>query len=160
MAIPKAALDLVKRPVIAYAGSRDTARVPGAHFTWGIRAVDDEHIEALVPEPFLGSLRANLADNGQFAVTFTEAETHVSYQVKGKTTEVRDATDADRAFQREWSKKVVEVLGSLGFPPHWMAAFERFPMLPATLVRFRVENVFEQTPGPSAGRALNPDNDR
>lgn len=158
MAIPKAALDLVNRPVIAYAGSRDASLVPRAHFTWGLRAVDDEQIEALVPEPFLGSLRANLADNGHFTVTFTEAQTHESYQAKGRTTEIRDATDDDRAFQREWSEKIVKLMSSLGYPAHWVAVFERLPSLPATLVRFRVEQVFEQTPGPIAGRALGPEN--
>jgi hypothetical protein len=158
MAIPKAALDLMNRPVIAYAGTRDAALVPGAHFAWGLRAFDDEHMDVLVPEPFLGSLRANLAENGHFTVTFTEGQTHESYQAKGRTTEVRDAADEDRAFQREWSEKLVKLMGSLGYPAHWLAVFERLPALPATLVRFRVENVFEQTPGPMAGRALSPEN--
>jgi hypothetical protein len=155
MPIPAQVLTLLGKPVWGPSGTRDANLTPSVHFTWGLRASEDRaHVEILVPAPFLGALPANLADNQRIVLTITENNTHEAYQLKGRSTEVRASTDDERSFQRGWADRNLAYLRASGFPEHLAAALNQVVMAPATYVRFYVEEVYLQTPGPSAGQLI------
>jgi hypothetical protein len=156
MTIPKRVLELLAMPIWAYAGTRNKDLVPAVHMAWGVRVTSDRaHVEALVPAPFALHLRKNLADNGWFALTATESLQHETYQLKGHVTEVRDPTDEERAFQAEWGRvKVAHLAANNLMPPHLLVPLEGVGSAPSTFVRFKVEEIYVQTPGPTAGQSV------
>jgi hypothetical protein len=127
-------------------GWPDAVRAMGARVEPG-----GTEVTVFVPESQCGAACANLRDDGRIAVGFSRPQDHRSYQLKGRAAEVRAADEADRATIERYRALYVATLGEVGLPP---ALVRRFAWWPARAVRFRVESVFVQTPGPSAGAPL------
>lgn len=110
-----------------------------------------EELTVFFPDATSGTARANLADNGRIAVCFSRPIDHRSYQVKGRVVALRPADDADRQVVDRYRRALVEEYARVGVPPSiaW-----RIAVWPAHAVRFRVEGVYAQTPGPGAGAPL------
>jgi hypothetical protein len=92
---------------------------------------------------------ANLKDNRCLALTVSRPYDHRSLQVKGHMLEMRDSTDKDRANQERWLIGFVEHLHIIGLPRSLVRTLKIFPSVAVTMC---VEDLFEQTPGPGAGR--------
>ncbi len=156
MRLPKPVSDLLGGPLWGAAGTRSHELVPAYHLTWGVRvaaANPAAEVEALVPAPFTAFLRENLAENGRIALTVTDVMTHETYQLKGCATEVREPTVEELRFQKDWARAHVTNLRK-ALPEHLCARLDHVVDAPPTYVRFRVEEVYVQTPGPTAGRSL------
>ena len=101
------------------------------------------------------TLIANLAATGRVAVTFTEIEELTSYQVKGHLTSALGPESSDDRARRE--AYITEFAGNVnrvdGTP---LETIDR--LMPRAFVVFEmdVDEVFDQTPGPAAGRQLAP----
>ena len=83
----------------------------------------------------------------------TEPIGHATYQLKGKSLEVRASTDEERAFQQRWAEANIGYLRPM-WPPHLIPKLEGFAQAPSTYLRFRVEEIYDQTPGPTAGKRI------
>jgi hypothetical protein len=154
MPIPAHVLQLLGAPLFGHAGTRDRDLVPHVHLTWGIRATANRaEVEVLLPSFGMGRLAENIADNGRFALTVSEPITHPTYQLKGEALEVRASTDEERAFQQRWAKANIEHLRAI-MPPHLIAKLEGVAQAPSTYLRFRVDEIYDQTPGPIAGQRI------
>ena len=116
--------------------------------------IGEDQLVGLVP-PYLptGDLLGNLADNAEFAlITSRVPGDHRSIQVKGHVT--------------DWQANVVtpdEVRTALALPTQRypgvpesldLSRFEDLVDLPVHRLEFRVEEVFDQTPGPNAGNPV------
>ncbi|MBE7492485.1 MAG: hypothetical protein HS108_12090 [Planctomycetes bacterium] len=95
--------------------------------------------------------QANLRANGVIAVLVEEPTTHRGIQMKGRCLAVRDATVPELKQAAEFVARTKAELSAIGFAP---TVLERMNFMPCTAVEFTVEQVFEQTPGPGAGRAV------
>jgi len=133
-------------------GTRDSCLVPEAVRAVGARAVESGR-EVVVYVPVATGARTadNLAENGRIAVCFSRMEDHRTIQVKGTVLEVRGAAAEERATVDRYRAAFGENLAFLGMPPR--LSF-RVASWPCHAVRFRVETVWVQTPGPGAGDAL------
>jgi hypothetical protein len=133
----------------AVVGTVDAGGVPDASRAWGMR-VDAAagRLRALLPadEP---RLRANLGGGGRIAVNLTHVLTLESIQVKGVVEAIEPATAEDRehhaAYFEAFAANVRESDGStrelvLNLRPAELMA-----------VTVAVTEVYDQTPGPSAG---------
>jgi hypothetical protein len=144
----------VAGPRFSHAGTRDKDLVAGYHIVMGVRASADRRQLLLnVPGPYAVSLRANAADNGQIAVGCSEAETHRTYQFKGRVVDVRDANAEDLASRDGWVAAMKPGLLAHG----WTGladVLEYVKAAPLVTVTMTVEQVFDQTPGPGAGEPL------
>jgi len=94
---------------------------------------------------------ANLRANGAIAVLVEEPTTHRGIQMKGRSLALRDATAPELKQAAEFVARTKAELSTIGFAP---TVLERMNFMPCTAVEFTVEQVFEQTPGPGAGRAV------
>ncbi|MBK8206069.1 MAG: pyridoxamine 5'-phosphate oxidase family protein [Planctomycetes bacterium] len=94
---------------------------------------------------------ANLRANGAVAVLVEEPTTHRGIQMKGRSLAVREATVPELDHVAEFVARTKAELSAIGFAP---TVLERMNFTPCTAVEFTVEQVFEQTPGPGAGRAV------
>ena len=125
---------------------------PDAVRAWGAWTLDGgTRVRFLVPASEARSI-ANLRANGRVALTATVVDTLESVQVKGRATAVGPATADDLAlherFREEFFRNVHETDGT---PIDLLRN-----MTPGDLVAVdaEVDDVFDQKPGPTAGRKL------
>ena len=120
----------------------------------GIAIRSDDGLEtATVYLPVATSHEAiqNIATTGRLAVAAVHPLDNTATQLKGTTTEVRLARDDEAAFVRDRVGVFTDVVEVAGIPRRLMRAVAYWP---AFAVRVRVEQIFEQTPGPNAGNPL------
>ena len=133
-------------------GTRDSRLVPEAIRAFGAR-VESGAEEATVFLPVAPAARtlANLRENSRIAVCFSRPGDHRSVQLKGGVVSIREADETDRTAIDRYRQLLSEALRAVGVPPRLS---RRFAHWPAMAVRFRVQAVFVQTPGPGAGAPL------
>lgn len=133
-------------------GTRDAALRPE-----GIRAAGAAadaargELTVYLPIATAGRTLENLRQNGRIAVTFTRAVDHRSIQLKGQVVEIRPASAEERERIRRYLENLALDWGFVGVPRKATLAMNCWP---AYAVRFQVESVFEQTPGPDAGQRI------
>ncbi len=93
----------------------------------------------------------NVALTKWVAVAATHPLDNSATQVKGIATEARLAREDEGVFVRERLGAFIGVLRAFGVPVRLAHSFNHWPAFAITI---RVEQVFEQTPGPNAGRRL------
>ena len=142
----------VESGVSIQVGTRDSTLVPEALRAVGAR-VSAERSEIFVYVPHATSARtlANLRDNGRIAVCFSRVEDHRTIQVKGRVLELEPAQDAERERIDAYRAEFAGNLAFVGLPPR--LSF-RISSWPCHRVRFAVETIWVQTPGPGAGDPL------
>ena len=94
---------------------------------------------------------ANLRDNGQIATTFARPMDHRALQIKGRCLSVHETTPDERVIQDRYFFAFAESLHLLGQQD---ARLHRVRYFPSYAVTFQIESMFEQTPGPGAGRGV------
>lgn len=145
-------VDFLESGVAVLVGTRDGKLKPACLRAMGARV--DRGLFTLtlyVPQATAGRTLANLEDNGRIAVTFSRPVDHRSIQVKGECVEIRESEEGDREVQERYRIAYFEVLEALGLP---RGSLRRIVWWPSVAVTMRIERLFEQTPGPSAGRSL------
>ena len=92
---------------------------------------------------------SNLRDNGQIALTFSRAFDHRSLQVKGRVFSINESDERQRRLQDRYFARFCEGLIFIG---HSQDVLDRIRYYPSYALSFRIESMFDQTPGPGAGR--------
>ncbi|MET0790000.1 MAG: hypothetical protein ABW061_00640 [Polyangiaceae bacterium] len=133
-------------------GTRDAALRPESGRAWGIE-VERESAAATVFLPVPGSALtlANLRDNGHIALTFSRGIDHRSVQVKGHCFAIAASDERQRALQDRYFATFSEGLRWIGHRPPNLRRVRYFP---SHALSFRIESMYEQTPGPGAGRGF------
>lgn len=133
-------------------GTRDARLVPEAVRGMGVRVgPGGTSLTVFLPAATAERTVANLRDNGRIAVCFSRPEDHRTIQVKGRTVAVRDADAAERPLVDRYRAGLTKSLLFVGVP---LQVSLRAAHWPCRAVDIRVEQVFEQTPGPGAGAPL------
>ena len=153
--VPGVILEFLNRATVAAVGTRDRHRVPHIHKVSGYRVEADREVIAVsIPAAFTKHLIESLEDNGQFSMTVEEIGPHETYQFKGVFVDAQPCTAADRQAADRLRERFARVV------PQWLgvteAASRAFVTDPEVTVRFRVREIYVQTPGPGAGRRLVP----
>lgn len=108
-------------------------------------------ITVYVPMATSSDLVACVAATKRLAVVATYPPDHFSMQLKGTTTGVRLAADHERDLVRDRLDGFAEVLFELGVPTRVVRSVSHWP---AFAIDLEVEEIFDQTPGPQAGRPM------
>jgi hypothetical protein len=90
-----------------------------------------------------------LEDGGRIAFTGTDVPTLRSLQVKGRGVRVESATDDDRARAQRYADAFFDDV--IRVDRHAREALVRMLPIDYVAATVTVEEVFDQTPGPSAG---------
>jgi hypothetical protein len=153
--IPGVIVDFLGRATVAMGGTRDNALVPHVHRVsgWTIEP-DRQTITCLIGSQSTNNLIPSLEDNGHFALTVCEIPSHETYQFKGSFVGSRPVGETDIATFRQCRERFVERISAiLGYPAEKV---RRYLAEPSIAVRFKVKEIFVQTPGPAAGKRLIP----
>jgi hypothetical protein len=139
-------------------GTRDGRLVPEVVRGWGITVADDgDAIELCIAESTGSRTLENLRDNQRIAVTLVTPTTYRSMQVKGRGQGGLVPTADDLASVERHRAAFVREVEAVGVPVALGPRFYQAELdISATLVKIRVaiDEVFDQTPGPSAGARL------
>jgi hypothetical protein len=153
VSIPEAIVEFLERASIAIAGTRDRNLVPHVHRPSGFRlSPDQKSVVCLFPDAFAEHLSSSLDANGEIALTVSHPISHETYQFKGKLLHSGPVEEEDFESYRSSVERAVEQLGPvLGSAAQVLR--ENVP--PPTLrVVFEVREVYDQAPGPGAGRRV------
>jgi hypothetical protein len=149
---------LIEGPVSVLVGTRDSRLVPEITRAWGpVVSEDRQSVSLCVPLATSRKTLDNLEANGQIAVTFSLPTNYRTFQLKGRHARTAEPESTDLAVVERHRDAFGEVNASLGQPREVIEAFWRAEIeTSAVLVRisFEPDQVFDQTPGPGAGRRL------
>lgn len=96
----------------------------------------------------------NLRGNGAIAVVFSQPTTHRTVQVKASQVTIEAGRDADAAIAHQRIRAMAGELERHGYERGFTERMLSFDPADLTLVRLRPEEIFDQTPGPQAGRTI------
>lgn len=137
--------------VMIIIGTRDADNRPAIGRAVGARITGQDTLEALVSAWQWPETVANLAANGQTAMTFARPTDYVSYQLKG-VADLYAAAAADQALCRDYCSGMVRLFDGLGvaqvLAAPWLSDRE------LRVVRLSVREVYVQTPGSKAGTTV------
>ena len=150
--IDPALVEFLNSGVVLGCASRDARLVPRSVWPAGIRVEQGgEEVTVFVPVATSEEVVANLRDSRRIALVATAPVDHRSVQLKGQVLEIRPATDDERSQTDLYRAALGRTLEPLGVPRMFVLRLEHWPV---HAVRFRVEHLFVQTPGPAAGWAF------
>lgn len=152
--IPERLVRYFHGPTFFHLGTRDRDLQPTRTSGFAVLVHDDrETVTVMVGTEAGRRSLANLADNGRVALGSARA-THCSYQLKGTLLAVREASAEDVARTATYQEILWKALAELA--PEELAKKYVLGMAtrPATAITFRVEDVYQQTPGPGAGERI------
>lgn len=135
-------------------GSRNAKLLPCGALAFGATVdAENEVVTVFVPNDMVAETLENMEDNGQVALAIGHGDLHESYQIKGKYVGSRPSTPHETAIQDIHKTKLVPHLraeiGDMA-DKYW----GKFDYHPSTAISFRVTEIFDQTPGPNAGRKI------
>lgn len=133
-------------------GTRDHDNVPACARAMGASiAADRRSLTVYVPVATAERTLANLRDNGRIAITFSRVIDLRGVQIKGQCVGTRASTAEDEPLQQQYAHAFFGALEEIGIP---RATSSRWAVTPSVAIEVRPETLFEQTPGPSAGRVV------
>jgi hypothetical protein len=152
----KIARFLDEQAKVAFAGTRDSNRVPFGHRVsgWNMGA-GGRVLTAFVADGFTVGLVESLQDNGEFALTVEDFPSHETYQFKGRYLRHRPIEREDIAIVDGIRERFVKSIRTV-YPAMPVGVASAFIAPPALAVEFDVCEIYLQTPGPGAGTRLVP----
>lgn len=144
--------ELLESGVAATAATADEDGRPHLAIAWGPRV----HPDGTAVTIFLEVARAEIAladlrTTQRIALTVADPVSYRSVQLKGRQLAVTEADDADRAWVQRHREAFMVTTALVGESP--VAVRNRW-MEDVLRVDFQVEQAFDQTPGPDAGKPL------
>jgi hypothetical protein len=132
--------------------SVDAQKVPSCCRAVAVASDDNtETLTVFVPMATSHEVLRNVATTRRVAITVTDPLTHTSTQLKGISVDVRLAREDEATFVRARLDATAEGLAAIGIPRR---VTQNVGCWPAFAVTARIEDVFDQTPGPNAGTRL------
>jgi hypothetical protein len=132
-------------------GTRNAALRPASARGFGVE-IDVAGFAATVflPASAAALTLSNLRDNGQIALTFSRGFDHRSLQVKGHILSISETNERQRHLQDRY---FAAFSAGLLLISHRENSLRHVRYYPSYALSFRIESMFDQTPGPGAGRA-------
>ena len=150
--LPNRIVDFVQGPYLMVVSTRDDRLFPCGDWAFGAMAqAEHDSVTIFLPDALHEANIRNARSNGKIALVMGHDDGHETYQLKGDYIRDRPCTDEDRAIQEVYRMKLVTKwkpeMGEL-----IERIVERLPYAKSTALTFRVREIFDQTPGPNAGR--------
>jgi len=133
-------------------GVADAHSMPTCCRGYALRSTDElETVTVYLPVATSHETIQALAMTGRLAIAATHPADHSATQLKGVAMDTRLSREDEAAFVRERIRAYADVLDAFGVPKRLSGSIV---YLPAFAVTMRVEEIYEQTPGPKAGSRL------
>jgi hypothetical protein len=139
-------------------GTRDARLAPTLIRAWGIQLLPAQNeVRLCIAECSARRVLENIADNHRVAITLVRPTTYRSIQLKGRALGTGPASDGDLEQVRRHRAAFVEEAMAVDLAEAlaarlFQAEMDVSPTM--VLVRVAIDEIFDQTPGPSAGARL------
>lgn len=145
----------IEREVAIDVASCSAARRPSAARGFACRvAPDRRRITVFVRREEGAQLLQDVLSQDVVAVVFCLPETEAALQIKGRRVSLSAAGPAELAHIRNYCDRFVEGIARLGYDRDFGQAYMTVDEGQMVALSFEPEVVFEQTPGPQAGKPL------
>lgn len=134
-------------------GTHDGRLGPEVTRGWGLRVIDPTTVEMCVGLPSSRRTLRNIEATGRVAATFVAPVEYRQVQLKGRVLAVLEPTAEDREWVERARLGFLRRVEPVGIPPELCPRFWIYDDGLAKL-RVAVEEAYDQTPGPRAGRPL------
>jgi hypothetical protein len=142
----------VRSGVATVVATRDDDLGPEIARAWGAEvSTDGASVTLCVPAPPGSKTLANLEGNGAFTATFVLPTTYRAVQIKGTVLDVCEPTPEQLARFEEHVAAFIDQAEQIGITPKQVHALVEPEYVAVT---FSVRELYDQTPGPSAGSRL------
>ncbi len=132
-------------------GTADAMAVPDATRAVGVAALDSRRLRVLI-SPEARTARANAVVGSRAAVSVSDITTYRTVQWKGRVVSAgEERTPGDLALLHRHVEAFCEASARVGIPSTLAARL--FPLDVVPLV-VEVDELYDQTPGPGAGRRI------
>jgi len=142
-------------PVSMNVASRDAALTPSVARACGCRiAADGTRLTCFLSASRAAAVLRDLRAGAPVAIVFSRPQTHESVQIKAERAVIEALAPGDRELMLAYADAFVAECVALGYEEELMRGF--FPHVEddALAVSFTPASMFEQTPGPNAGKRL------
>jgi hypothetical protein len=144
----------VQKGVSILAASRTAGHVPCVSRAAGCRVLDDDRLLIYLPIARSTQLLDALRTSGHIAVVFSEPSSHKTIQVKGDEVEIVTGGTGDVPRLKKYSAAFARQLTGLGYSDAMVGAVVGVDAADVARVTFAPYAVFDQTPGPHAGKPV------
>lgn len=152
MQIPDFLDGFLRGPTMILVGSRNAANIAEVGRAVGVWiGPGASELDLLISRWQWPDTIANLVQNGASAVTVSRPTDYTTYQFKGRAT-LKDPVAEDLMLAAQYIRMMSDCLVGLGVERAVMASFLCDRDL--LFARLSVDEIFVQTPGPSAGTAV------
>src|SRR3954451_13592108 len=135
-----------------YAGSVSSDGLPAGCRAVALRTNRElTSVTVYLPMATSHEVVANIAATKRLAIVATYPPDHFAVQLKGTTTAVRLAADDESEFVHSRLGSLGDVLHVIGIPRRVSSSINCWP---AFAIDMKIDEVFEQTPGPKAGTPI------
>jgi hypothetical protein len=149
-------LAMMAKGVSLMLASCDHALNPSVMRAMGSLVQDEgRHITAYLGRAQARQLLANIHSSGRLSAVFSQPSTHLTLQLKSRRVRLRDLRPEDEAELLRYRLSMEQELAALGFLPVHAQALLALDPAGLVAVEFQPDEAYDQTPGASAGRALN-----
>jgi len=138
----------IEKGVSILVGSRDAGLAPECLRAIGVQVESSSELTVFLPASTAQATVANLLDNGRIAVCFSCIADHHTSQLKGRVLSIEIAGEESRPIVDRYRRAIAQELASVGLPQHITFRINHWP---CWAVRLRVDDHYDQTPGPDAG---------
>ena len=114
---------------------------------------DGDSFTCFIPKTVADKLVSYLETCNKAAACMGTLPSHEAYQFKGTCTSVRVADDGELTSMQAYIDKMSAFVKPFGIPEE---LFEDFVVDPSIAVTVKVEEIYESTPGPGAGKLIFP----
>jgi len=133
------------------------AGVPSITRALGCRVSPDRRdVTLFLPVSRSTAVLRDLRDGAAVAVVFSRPSTHETLQLKGTAVRVTSLVPGDRERMQAYGESLADDIRTLGWRDPFVSALTNVLDEEAVAVTFTPSDVFVQTPGPAAGRRLEP----
>ncbi|MEO8903387.1 MAG: hypothetical protein ABI627_17850 [Polyangiaceae bacterium] len=139
-------------PLAVQVSAGSLGLLPEVSRGWGVELDAEGRLSFVLLDAQTERLRAAIAETRRVAVNATNPLTMESYQFKGDVIEIAEPDEAARQIADQRVAQFTEAISRAGFV-QGTAAGVAHPG-PARRIVLKVGEVFDQTPGPGAGRRL------
>ncbi|MGA0570317.1 hypothetical protein ACO2Q9_06310 [Variovorax sp. VNK109] len=149
---------IIDRGVSSIVASRSLDMKPSIMRAVGARITPDgTHVTVFVSRPASRQLLQDIATTGTVSVVFSVPFTHQTVQVKAsRGVEIRPAGEQDRPVLARYLKSMEFEIGRVGYGPAFTRKMLSHDLAQTVAIGFTPEQAFDQTPGPRAGRRMEP----
>ena len=132
-------------------GSRNAQLEPNGARAISVKVVDREHLVVFMSAVAADRVLPDLKANRQAAVVFARPTDERACQVKGQFVDVRAVRDEEAGHARAQWNAFLANLEYIGIP---RICARTWIDVPDVAIRLKITAIFEQTPGPDAGKTI------